>query len=711
MSYRLFLLLAAFSVSIIVFILATRRRPSRLLVLLTAFSLTAAGQSSSGILDASRAIDWSQAGVVGGVPSGSWTQCGSTIAAGASASTIQAAINSCPANHYVQLGAGTFNLSTGLTMVSNVVLRGQGANQTILNFNGAAGCFYGGAAICISSDLYTHNNDGVFSYPGQSQAANWTAGYNQGATSITLGTVGSNGVVNGQYIFLNQANDTTVLSNALFSCDKTTPACSIEGGAPGQTIGGTNYSQLQVVKVIGGCATKCTGAGPFTVTISPGLYGKNWSSGKNPYAWWPNPMIQHAGVENMSLNLSNSGLSDNGAAVNIYNGANNWVTGVAVLHGSRAGVWIFEGGHNTVQSNYFYQTIDAGSQSYGVELDLASDNLVVNNIMQQVTAPMMGGAQFGNVWAYNFGVNQYQTVSANCMYPAVDFAHDAAAQYNLYEGNFMSNYEGDVVHGSSGLNTLFRNVATGYELGKTCATNAVDLDPYERYENVVGNVFGTPGYALHYDDFASPNPPDENFAPQYIYILDQAHGGLGPDAFTGSSLLRWANYDSVTRAVRFCGNSTDTGWAACTQGSEVPTAVGTYPNSIPTFGDTGKGQNPMTASFIYSAAPSWWPSGKPWPPVGPDVTSGNLGQCTTGTYALLMATNSTQCAGGSFSAHVNAGHVNSTPAQDCYLNVMHGPPDGSGGALSFNASSCYSSSGAIDATGPGSPTGLTAIVQ
>jgi len=99
-------------------------------------------QAWSGVLNSSRAIDWSNAGVIGGIPSVSWTQCGSTIAAyTGSASTINNAIAACGQNHYVQLGAGTFNLSDGISFwttgnipPTNVALRGMGADQTHLIF-------------------------------------------------------------------------------------------------------------------------------------------------------------------------------------------------------------------------------------------------------------------------------------------------------------------------------------------------------------------------------------------------------------------------------------------------------------------------------------------------------------------------------------------------------------------------------------------------
>jgi len=92
----------------------------------------------SGIIDPSRAVNWANAGIPGGIPSGSWTQCGSTIAAySGSAAAINNAIAACRPGQFVNLGAGTFNLSSGIdfTHHSNVVVRGQGANSTFSRFH------------------------------------------------------------------------------------------------------------------------------------------------------------------------------------------------------------------------------------------------------------------------------------------------------------------------------------------------------------------------------------------------------------------------------------------------------------------------------------------------------------------------------------------------------------------------------------------------
>jgi len=179
-----------------------------LLALLLCISGNSYGQSWSGIIGPGRAIDWSQAGVVGGIPSGSWTQCGATIAPySGSASTISSALAGCPANTYVLLGAGTFNLSSGIVMVSNVALRGTGANSTFLVFTGNNNCNEEGADVCFMGENTYYGSPWIA--PGGTQAATWTAGYSAGTTSITLTNVGSSGLAVGQYIFLDQANDTS----------------------------------------------------------------------------------------------------------------------------------------------------------------------------------------------------------------------------------------------------------------------------------------------------------------------------------------------------------------------------------------------------------------------------------------------------------------------------------------------------------------------
>src|SRR5947199_6211709 len=151
-------------------------------LILLSLSLCSYAQLWSGILDTSRAIDWNQAGVIGGIPNR--TSICSTFNPGATAAQINSAIAACPSGQVVFLNAGTYNLTSGLIFNNkdNVTLRGAGPNQTILNFTGNTGCGGPEAAICF------FGNSG-YEGAGNHTSTNWTAGYAKGTTQITLASV------------------------------------------------------------------------------------------------------------------------------------------------------------------------------------------------------------------------------------------------------------------------------------------------------------------------------------------------------------------------------------------------------------------------------------------------------------------------------------------------------------------------------------------
>jgi len=617
-----------------------KRLLSPLLLLLTLNAYSRA-QLWSGVLDPSRAVDWTQAGVTGGILSPT-SQCGATIPAGSSAATINSAIQSCGPQQYVLLAPGTYNLTTGLVMKSNVTLRGAGPDQTFLVFTGADLCGGYHADICVKDSLRQFYGSASI-MPGNANAATWSGGYTAGTTNITLTNVGSPISV-GQYIYLDQANDTSD-NGGFLVCDSTTAGRSLEGVAPGRTINSIPRNQVQIVKV--------TGVSGSSYAITPGVYGLNWSAAKSPGAWW-SAMITGVGIENLSLDHTNSTET---AGITFFNAFDSWVKNVRSLNANRNHVWLTQSAHITVRDSYFYGTKKAQSQSYGVESFLASNNLVENNIFQHITAPIMMGPSMGSVLAYNYSIDDYYYVVA-WQIPSLYGAHDAGVLYNLYEGNIGSGFMGDVFHGSSNADTIFRNRLTGWETGKSEDTIPIQLYSYNRYMNVIGNVLGTAGYHTTYQTALGPG------ASKGIYDLTSGNTEgtvvVPSDPLVASTLLRWGNYDVVTGAVRW--NS-----------AEVPSGLSQYANPVPS-------SQSLPASFYRAAQPSWWSSGKPWPPIGPDVSSGNVPNV--------------------------GGYANTIPAADCYLNVMQGKTDGSSGILTYNANACYD---ALPAPNP--PTGVTTTVQ
>jgi hypothetical protein len=232
----------------------------------------------------------------------------------------------------------------------------------------------------------------------------------------------------------------------------------------------------------------------------------------------------------------------------------------------------------------------------------------------------------------------------------------------------------------------------GWQKGKTNATVPIMIRSWSRAYNAVGNVLGQPGYHSVYQVYATSVTHGvgrgNESTPIYSLGWGETDAGCGSppcDALTFSTMMRWGNWDVVNGVTQW--NSTEASPAAVSY---------VNPNFAP--GYFSKLPHNLPASFYYSSAPSWWPSGKAWPPIGPDVAGGNIGVCSGGKYHGAQATSSSQCLGESLTS-AWASHVTSIPAQDCYLTTMGGPPDGSGSVLKFDASQCY----AFSETTPGTP--------
>ncbi len=618
-----------------------RKRPLVFLLLLLCHSSYSYAQAWSGIIDPSRAVDWSRAGT--SIPNRT-TNC-TTLSPGATSSQINSAISSCPANQVVFLNPGTYNLSGGITFNGhgNVTLRGAGPTLTILQFSSGDNCGGQGGDICVidSHPAYVGSSQ---VQPGSSNAHSWTAGYAKGATQITLDS--TSGLSVGSVIILDQANDTSD-TGGMFVCD--TSPCHQSGetsSSNGRTIGGVDRNETQMVTV--------TGISGNVVTISPGLYMNNWRSSQSPGVWWTS-QITGVGIENLTVDNSGSGSSVH-AGIYFYDASQSWVKNVKSLRGNRNHVWLYQSSHNVIRDSYFFGTQNGAQESYGVESFIASDNLIENNIFEQIASPIMSSGSSGNVYGYNFSINNLYNVSVNWMQNSYA-NHDAGNLMNLYEGNSFNALDCDDIHGTGGLATYFRNQLLGAQPGKSLNTHAMNLYSYCRGYNIVGNVLGTTAYHNNYE--ASPQTTS-SYCDTSIYILgfpdSECRSGSAPpnDALVRSTLLRWGNYDTVSATVLW--NS-----------SEVPTAGVAFINGNPV-----PSSHILPSSLYLNSKPSFW-GAMPWPAFGPDVTGGQD----------------------------TSGHAFMPPTQVCY-NITS--KDGSG-ILLFNANSCYSGQA------PAPPTNLKIIVN
>lgn len=700
------------------------------------------------VLAPARRVTWSQAGVVGGIPSATWAQCvtascNTVVSNGASSTTAQinAALDSASANTYVLLPSGTYTAGASWRGDSNVVLRGQGANLTVMRPNAVAPGNGMGAGILINSGD-ANNSRGTISNPtgcsytsNTSCAAVSVAVPVKGANTISLTTNCCTNLKVGNPLFLDQVDASTdiggVFVNAMTSTytgSFTTPGnagpYSTQGSVSygrGQTASGNGcsapsacYSQQQVTVV-----TQCDGVTTLghactsgtNITISPALEMPNWTGTMT--AWWATSPALNDGVEDLTIdvvNLQSTGACGNQAGacgVGVFNALNSWVKGVSVVNtGGEALTRVLLSEHTSVVNNYDFLNINSSTSSYGIEVVGSSDTLVENNIIQAVATPLqLNGPSSGTVFGYNYCINDWYTASLQYNIPSGG-DHSAGESLTNREGNVCNGHTNDNVHGTGNLNLDFRNAFMGTQAA--CATNATvyasttwgsctqNYEPetilaYHRFASVIGNTLGTTGTHTTYQATAWSGATGFN-----VFVYQGTGNGLqsntGTDTNTGASLIRWGNSDPVTgfSSPRFNCSELPTAWTSGTNIAPYDAARLSSPCPL---------THTLPASAYYASKPAWFPISKPWPLVGPDVSGGNVIQCSSGTYTLALVTNVSQCAAGTGSVYAS-GTVNSNPAMDCYFS-LGGLPDGTGAQLTnFNEATCYAP---IGITAPPSP--------
>jgi hypothetical protein len=597
------------------------------LILLLMIPPSARAQAWSGILDPSRAIDWSQVGVFGGIPA-TWPNCTTaacnTLFGGTVTTTsINNAISSAPNQSVVRFPAGTFSGIGGFNVSqNNVILRGLGADQTKLVFNGTVSCASGAipAMICVSG---SSNWSGAIE-----NQASWTAGFAKGTTVITLAST-TNLVVGGM-IILSQNKDAVGYPAAgdIIVCDLNN-SCTTEGAS---NIGLGGQTAFYLVQNVSG----------LNVTIFPPLQAPNWRVAQSPLAWWPTTTRRGVGIENMTLD--GSGGTGHRAIVAFSNAIGNWEQGVRSIITAPTGdkgyhVLHYLAAQSTIRNNYLYGYRDTTQENYGIWF--GGGCLIENNIVQQHVVPIAdnGPGSNGSVISYNYtrdgvGINGIPGWTYGI------FFHNISDFMNLVEGNDSQKINMDAIHGTHNFFTLYRNFFMG-QVGQTSNSELVDARTRSRFGNAVGNVLGRTGY---YNTYGSIQADSDTG----IYGLGGPYNAATSDSNVARTFMRWGNYDTVTGTARFLS-------------SEVPSGITNFPNPVPA-------SQTLPASFYLANKPSWWnsPSGAPpYPAVGPDVSGGNV----TGY----------------------AGHVYRIPARLCFESLSNDPAYAglNPPVKTFNAGSCY----------------------
>lgn len=552
------------------------------------------------IMPTDRIFEWGNgnAGVRGGIPASSAMTIHTTLPAGSSAATINAAIAACPSNQVVQLAAGTYNLTGKITGKSGVVLRGAGTNATTLIPNHTS---YGGAFHIGDSYIYQGQNG---NYNG-GNSVNWTAGYTQGTTNITLAS--TTGLTVGNILILDQLNDTNFVNPVGYEGDN------------GAGRGGSDRAIQQFVEVRAIVGN--------VVTIDPPLQGSFWNSGLDPEAWWIGTSgsfwIKRFGIEEMTIDGEDLNGFDPYAA-NIYyeTAAECWIKNVVSLRSKIAHVNWFGYYRCEVRNSMFWGTQSGLSLSYGLLTVNGSWTLVEDNTFERIVVPVMAGTCSSlGVVGYNYSRFHYYAGANNWQMPFFA-AHDAHNYGFLLEGNHSARVVFDFIHGSSSHHLMFRNVFHGqddesYPSGPAVNNlQIVELQLTNRWISSVGNILGTNGlYANQYD------VPGARLSDPVIYDIGIVNGGYpvasnwwaDTNAFT--TFFAHMDYDFAVDAITY--NATN---------ADVALPVSMYYTSKPSFfgGMTWPPYNPTNVTATqrhYTNIPAGLRfSGGTVPADGPDVT-------------------------------------------------------------------------------------------
>jgi hypothetical protein len=601
-------------------------------------------QSWSGIIPVNHGgIDWTQAGIPGGIPARA-TIC-STLAAGASNATIQNALNACPSGQVVKLGAGTFTISSSLNIPSNVTLRGNGPQSTILN---ATGVNTNGSVVNIGSSNGSTPSLGTISI---------NSGATAGSTSIVVSS--TTGMAVGRYLIISELNLATLGgSNYVANQSTDDPPCTWCDN--GLTANGTRVrGQLaEITSIVG-----------TTVGISPGLYTDYTQT---PIATPYTAAAKMAGVENLQIFANNTGYL---TSIGIYQCAYCWVKNVEDNFADGDHVRMQFSYRSEIRDNYFSNAFSHTSGTTDADILVAGKstaNLIQNNILERLhTSIMLAWGPAGNVIAYNYSIGSYDCAqvdgSGNCTVGAplvvtIDFdAHGAHPQFNLLEGNVTPHIFFDSFWGTGAFNTFYRNwdVATtpiakpfigrgtinwaGAYLA-TQQPRGISMSYTQTRNNIIGDVAGSA---------------------QNTSIVSTRFTG-GPAECTSCIVAPGArDYEDTFYAW-------DIGYdnGGDTSGSGVPAGWSTYPSTfIHGVFDTAKaatiwdvnfsGSHTLPASFYLSSKPAWF-GNVAFPPIGPDVVGG---------------------------IDVS-GHVQKIPAQACYDATAKS----AAGILLYDGANCYPTS-------------------
>ncbi len=379
-------------------------------------------------LPANRVVDWSQAGVHGGIPQVTTvynvlTTTPALVGDGITDNTanLQALLDNnitYPSPCVFYFPAGTFIFKSTVFLKSGRVLRGESPSVTMLHFD------LGTANV--------HCIDVVSRTAGT--LTNVTAGSSKGSTSITV----ADGSLfqAGSWAQIRQSNDPVLMStNNPIDWDVSWAAESI--------------GQLFKVTAVAGNVLTLDRPLRFDFYMPPGgtLRANTWQS------------IENVGFENLKVKRKKNQSTASGYSFYFNYTANCWIKNIESDSTLTAHVLIEQSTNIEVRDSYFHRSYDysGGGHGYGVAIGLHCGNVLVeNNIFQRLRhAMLIQSGPSANVYGYNYSIDPVWDLAGM---PSDISLHGHFPFMNLFEGNIVQRISNSDYWGPSGPgNTFFRN--------------------------------------------------------------------------------------------------------------------------------------------------------------------------------------------------------------------------------------------------------------
>jgi PKD repeat protein len=538
--------------------------------------------SSPSVDLADRWIDWSGAGVPGGIAQYrdgganarslgvSVLNYGADPTGAKNSSTAFAnAQSACPAGSYIYIPNGTYLMSGSVSLASDRTWRGQSVTGTIIKFSGG-----GGFASPAQWPPPTYSANGVAV----------TAGATKGSRVLTVASTSSFSV--GGLVQLTQLTPSYMHANSSNSWTA-------------ESWFGYDSSRLSsimfTVAAVDSAARKVTldHALPQDMTSSPLL---------TPRA----TLTRGVGFENLQFDCTNS---TSNQVIQIVNATSCWIYGCYFKRMYDRSAWFEEVTNCTFEHNHSDHGQGLGRNCEGLDfVGNACWCLVQDNTFHSAGYPMImfgdwQGGCAGNVVGYNFlnGFNQGYDLSTAPL--TADDSHGPPCVFNLWEGNVGEIFGNDGYYGSAGFGTYFRNRIWGTTSEMDYADQCcLEFTHWSYMYTVVGNVLGTPA-GSNWNTTGRTSQVFEasggSFQSPQIYRLgypdmgNRSYSGTGSnpssstyyDTNVKATLIRHGNYDYVNQAVL---------WESSIANHVLPT------------------------SLYLQSAPSWY-GAHAFPAIGPDV--------------------------------------------------------------------------------------------